>query len=149
MFKMSGRVAVLGFAAMCVSSLAAAEQPPSTGLGEAWPATTDVSQNPHYHVYLFVRDGIRYFQVNELNGTVDAAVAAVNGTILPLPIGRTADQVKVVRTGTPSAQNANGASPSQTVYRDAATTIPTTPLANGTSQVAVAETCTDPDRCSG
>lgn len=41
-----------------------------------------MSLNPQYHVYVFVRDDVRYIQVNELDGTIDAAVATANGAVI-------------------------------------------------------------------
>ena len=48
---------------------------PSTGLGQAWPNTADVSASPNYHAYVFVLGGIQYIQINDLNGKVRAAFA--------------------------------------------------------------------------
>jgi hypothetical protein len=150
MLKLSGRAAVLGLVALGFSSLSAAAAPPSTGLGEEWPNTPDISTSPHYHVYEFARDGIRYIQINDLNGTVEAAVATSQGTTLILPIGRGAGQVNQLNMARTSAVTAtNRSSTTETVYRDSAMTIMATPQSNGTTQVSIAVECSDPTRCSG
>ena len=48
----------------------AANSLPSSGLGQSWPNTTDVSASPHWHVYVFQRNGVRYVQINDLSGKV-------------------------------------------------------------------------------
>lgn len=148
MLKLSLRALVMGLIATGISGVAAAAQP-TTGLGESWPNATDVSLNPHYHVYVFKRNGIRYIQVNELDGTIDAAVATANGTVLTLPIGQTADQVQILQLAQRRAPEATPANTAIVVYRDATTTVSAIPLSNGTSQVVLLAPCTDPDHCSG
>jgi len=148
--KLSRRAVAVGVVAMGISGLAIAAQPPSTGLGEAWPNAIDVSQSPHYHVYVFVRDGIRYIQVNEGNGTVDAAIATAGDIVLTLPVGREAQHVHVLHLVSPMVpMAATSVGTTETVYHDASMTILATPQSNGTNQITVAATCTDPGRCSG
>jgi len=150
LFKLSRRAIVVSLACMGISGLVSAAQPPSTGLGEAWPNATDVSLSPHYHVYLFVRDGIRYIQVNEGNGAVDAAIANANGLVLTLPVGRSAQHVRVLDpAGSVVSADSISTGATETIYRDATTTITATPQNNAATQITVANTCTDPGRCSG
>lgn len=150
LWNLSRRAIAVGIAAMGISGFVSAAQSPSTGLGEAWPNTTDVSLSPHYHVYVFVRDGVRYVQVNEEAGTVDAAVATADGTVLALPVGRYAEHVQVVhRTASSASAATTSTGATETIYRDATTTITATPQSNGTTQFAVAVLCSDPTRCSG
>ena len=85
------RVAML--AALTVSTSAMARQFPATGLGQAWPNASDVSSSPRWHVYVFIKDGVRYIQVNDLNGKVRGAIATANGQFLVLPIGTDAEGV--------------------------------------------------------
>lgn len=59
----------------------------TTGLGQAWPQTTDLSQSSSFHVYRFARGGVRYLQVNDAGGAVRLAVGLVNGAYFELPIG--------------------------------------------------------------
>lgn len=96
----------------------------STGLGESWPNATDVSASPHYHVYVFHKDGIRYFQINDLNGNVRAAVAVANGVVLTLPMGL--DAAEASHSVTPQTSNA-----SETVYSDKGVTLTATPQSSG------------------
>lgn len=120
---------------------------PSSGLGEAWPNATDVSASPHFHVYLFNRDGIRFIQVNDLGGTVRGAIATANGTVLVLPIGVDAAHVNAA-----NAQTATPSSASETVYQDQAVSVSATPQSDGSVQILATphlqSTCSDPGECS-
>lgn len=44
-------------------------------------------------VYGFQRDGVDYFQINDANGVVHAAIGAIDGTYWTLPLGVDADRV--------------------------------------------------------
>lgn len=139
--------AVLAVAVAVGFSSAAWSATPATGLGQAWPNATDVSLSPHYHVYHFVRDGIQYIQVNDLGGTVHAAIAAANGTVLVLPIGVDAAQVKTDTVGTTASSTA------ETVYQDANVSVSVVPQSNGSVQLltipkSAAQTCSNPGECS-
>jgi hypothetical protein len=96
----------------------------ATGLGQSWPNSVDVSTSPHYHVYVFHKDGIRYFQINDLNGNVRAAVAIANGVVLTLPMGL--DSAEVTHSTAPQISNT-----SETVYNDKEVTLTATPKQNG------------------
>src|SRR5579875_2837948 len=87
------RAVCAGLVAMGLSVSAWAAQPPSMGLGQAWPNAQDVSASTHWHVYVFANNGVRYVQVNDLNGNVRAAFASANGQFLVLPMGRDALRV--------------------------------------------------------
>jgi len=141
--------AVLAIAVAVGFSSAAWSATPATGLGQAWPNATDVSLSPHYHVYRFIRDGIQYIQVNDLGGTVHAAIAAANGTVLVLPIGVDAAKAKTATAGTP----ATASSTAETVYQDANVSVSATPQTDGSIQIlaiptAAADTCSNPGECS-
>lgn len=130
------------FAAV-LSTSAFAFQPPSTGLGQSWPNATDVSVSPHYHVYVFLRDGIRYIQVNDLNGTVRGAIAEADHVVLVLPVGVDS---QYVTTSQASAQPAaaTDASTVETIYSDSSTQITASPASSGVIQLNVITpaTCT-------
>ena len=111
-------------------SLSALAQSPATGLGQSWPNITDVSVSPHYHVYVFVRDGIRYIQVNDANGTVRGAVATAGGQTLVLPIGTDASSVQVSQGSSQNAATSTSTT-AETVYSDSATQITAAPQSNG------------------
>jgi hypothetical protein len=115
-----------------ISTSALAYQAPSTGLGQSWPNATDVSTSPHYHVYVFVRDGIRYIQVNDLNGTVLSAVAVADHEVLVLPVG--ADEPYVTAS---QATSAKASSSTETVYNDGATQLTAEPVSDGTVKFGV------------
>lgn len=127
-----------------LSTSALAYQPPSTGLGQAWPNSADISASPHYHVYMFVRDGVRYIQVNGLNGTVLGAVAIGGQEVLVLPVGEDAQYVTTSQT----------AGQGETVYRDSTTQINALAADNGAVKLNVvatgnaSNTCTSFD-CTG
>lgn len=137
----------LGVLAMSLTSMGAmaATGLPSTGLGQSWPNATDVSASSHWHVYLFQRDGVRYVQINDLNGTVRAAVGTAGGTFLTLPLGSDAAQV-----ATPSEPLAvTGSTAGDIVYQDSTVKVLVAPQADGTTRTYVAAgNCTDPVECS-
>ena len=105
-------VMTVALLAMGISGTAAATDTPSSGLGQSWPNATDVSANPHWHVYVFVKDGVRYVQVNDTNGGVRSAIATAGGQVLVLPIGQDAQNV----TTTDAAAAATD--PAETIYDD-------------------------------
>src|ERR1700761_3516073 len=96
----SRRLAVL--AGLLVSAMSGARvaqsAAPAAGLGQAWPNAADVSANPNWHVYVFVLNGIEYVQVNDLNGTVHAAIGTVGGTTIVLPVGVDAQNVTTTQS---------------------------------------------------
>ncbi|WP_266157469.1 hypothetical protein [Dyella silvatica] len=123
-----------------------AQQPAAqgAGLGQSWPNARDVSTSPNWHVYVFERDGVRYIQINDLNGAVRAALATANGEYLVLPMGKDAQHV-----GTPQKPLSTiSPSPSETIYRDKATQIQMAPQSNGTVSVRAMD-CSDPIQCGG
>jgi hypothetical protein len=141
---LAGLVA-LGFSGVIGAQTAA----PASGLGQSWPNVADVSANPNWHVYVFVLNGIEYVQINDLNGTVHAAIGTAGGTTIVLPVGVDAQNV------TTSQSSGTSTSGTVTVYSDAATTVTATPQSNGTTQfnavpaaAAVSDTC-DTYNCGG
>ena len=123
-------------------------QPPATGLGQSWPNTTDVSANPNWHAYVFVLGGIKYVQINDLNGNVLGAVGTANGQFITLPIGAFA---QLVSTPQQPAAVSTGATPTaqpSTVYQDTSVQVTATPQTDGTVSLnAVALGC-DPIDCN-
>lgn len=59
----------------------------TTGLGQSIPAAKDISHHPMWLIYGFERDGVRYFQVNDLAGQVQLIVGMIGGTFWALPAG--------------------------------------------------------------
>jgi hypothetical protein len=132
-----------GLVAVGLSSAAFAQtSTPATGLGQSWPNAADLSASPNWHVYVFMLNGIKYVQVNDLNGVVHAAVAAANGTAIVLPVGVDASNVTVAASPTVSSTSA-------VVYSDATTTITATPQSNGATQFEAAQTCGSAYSCTG
>ncbi|MGC1548582.1 MAG: hypothetical protein WA777_08635 [Rhodanobacter sp.] len=139
-----------GLLAAVLSSSAIAAQPPSTGLGQSWPNATDVSVSPHYHVYVFMREGIRYIQVNDMNGTVRGAIATANHNVLVLPIGSDAASVSTLQSSLAKPATAASTSSTETVYSDSALQITATPQSSGVVLINIMqpEMCTDPLNCT-
>lgn len=140
------KTVLTGLIALCAASTAFAQTAtPATGLGQAWPNAADVSRSPHWHVYVFVLNGVKYIQVNDLNGTVHAAMGSVNGAAFALPVGVDSQNVT-----TSSSSSTN--STTQTVYSDSTTTVTATPQSDGTTKFnaapALEDVCTGVN-CSG
>lgn len=79
-------------------------------LGSSAPARANWSQSPNWQAFAYERQGVRYIQVNDLEGVVHVVVGITRARTLVLPLGTDADQVVV---GLPTVHGA-------TVYRDAA-----------------------------
>lgn len=132
--------ALASLIALCAASTGFAQTAaPANGLGQAWPNASDVSANPNWHVYVFVLHGVKYIQVNDLNGTVHAAVGIANGSTAVLPMGVDSQNVSTTPSSTAS-------STTQTVYSDATTTVTATPQSNGTMRFTALD-C--PNGCGG
>ncbi|HUB90001.1 MAG TPA: hypothetical protein VMA74_09765 [Dyella sp.] len=147
------KAAIASLFALCATPAAFAQTAsPATGLGQAWPNAADVSANPNWHVYVFVLNGVKYIQVNDLNGTVHAAVGTANGTSIVLPVGVDSQNVSTPSSGsttaTPSASSTS--TPSQTVYSDSTTTVTATPQSSGATTFSVMSAASCPTGgCSG
>jgi hypothetical protein len=130
------RKAVLaGFVALSLSSTAFAQtSTPATGLGQAWPNAADLSTSPNWHVYVFRIHGIKYVQINDLNGTVHAAVGTADGTIIVLPVGIDAQNVT-------TSSSASTTTTTVTVYSDNDTTVTATTQNDGTTQFTAESNC--------
>lgn len=141
------KAALAGIVALGTTSVAFAQTAaPSTGLGQAWPNAADVSASPDWHVYVFVLNGIKYIQINDLNGTVHAAIGTAAGTSVVLPVG--VDSQNVSAAPPPSTSSSR----TQTVYSDKTTTVTATPVSSGATQFTVesAAECKDsPYNCGG
>ncbi|HEX7816193.1 hypothetical protein [Dyella sp.] len=137
MRKLMHLVALGGF---IFAGAAMAGSPPSSGLGQAWPNAQDVSSSTRFHVYVFVKDGVRFIQVNDTAGNVRAAIATAGNQLMNLPIG-TASQVIIDST---SAQPSSAGEP---VYQDVGVQISAQALSNGTLLFTAISKC-DPVECN-
>jgi len=118
---------------------------PATGLGQSWPNATDVSASPHWHVYVFELNDVRYVQINDLGGKVRAAFATSRGHALALPVG--SDATRVATPDEPLRPSRSTAG--DIVYQDGTIKVLVAPQANGTAAVYVAASdCHDPIECS-
>jgi hypothetical protein len=145
--------AALGlFLTMGVSGFAMAGNAPATGLGQAWPNAQDVSASPNWHVYVFVLNGVKYVQVNDLNGNVIGAIGTAGKDFITLPVGRFAQYVSTPQQAATQQSEAKPASAATTVYSDGTTAITATPETDGTTALkAIAlDDCQgdDPTECN-
>jgi hypothetical protein len=149
MFCISRKTILAGLFGLVLSTPGLAAKLPSTGLGQSWPNTNDVSASPHYHVYLFARDGIRYIQVNDSSGKVRAVFATANQVIFVLPIGTDAQATGTSQQSAVQTTTVN-ASSTERIYSDNVVQVTATPQSNGTLLVNGSLTgCTDPYNCIG
>jgi hypothetical protein len=151
MFTRLSRVLLLSLTVTSFSVVAQTSTPPTKGLGQSWPNAPDVSASPQFHVYVFSREGVRYVQVNDLNGNVLAAVGSAGGEIIVLPIGtgRVATSQSSTSKTKETIRALGGASPNRqtTVYSDG--TLQITASLPGTGAPLIhADGCTDPTECN-
>ena len=122
---------------------ALAQQQPDAGLGSAWPTDTpDVSSMPGYHVYTWVKSGVKYVQVNDNSGKVLVALANAGDVFLPLPMGSAAQDLRTPQDASVST------SPGATVYEDDTMKMTATPQTSGAVMFQAVSTCTNPVECS-
>lgn len=120
------------------------------GLGSSQPNQVDVSTNPQFHVYEWVRNSVLYVQVNDAAGNVQFAVATGGGEVLVLPIG-SPDAVQVLA----SSANTDGTvvySDSNILIRQvtggyAVSAAPAAP-ASSPATVQTMAICSNPSDCS-
>lgn len=145
--KFSSQAAFAGILTLAMCTQAWAVDPPSAGLGQSWPNAADVSSNPSLHAYVFVLRGVKYVQVNDINGNVLGAVGTSNGDFITLPIGRFSNLVSTPQESA-AATTATPVGAATTVYQDGSTVITSTPLSDGTMQLKAEAKCDDPVECS-
>lgn len=146
--KISSQAAFAGILTLAMCTQAWAVDPPSAGLGQSWPNTVDVSRSPTMHAYVFMLRGVKYVQVNDINGNVIGAVGTANGEFITLPIGRFSNLVSTPQDPATDATAAAPAAAPTTVYQDDTTEITATPLIDGTMQLKALSKCDDPMECS-
>jgi hypothetical protein len=138
------RTALTGMIVLSMACTATAQTSPAestTGLGESWPNAADVSTNPDWHAYVFQKDGVRYIQINDRNGTVHAAFGKAGEMVFALPVGVDAQRVDIVDALNPQER-------SETIYEGQTVTIETTVQNDGSKNiVAVSKGC-DPINCT-
>ena len=137
--------AVLTVVLMLGLSGAAWAAAPATGLGQQWPNAADLSRSPHYHVYTFVQNGVRFIQVNGSNGTVLGAIGTAGGQYIVLPMGN-ASQVSTPQQSATTTTAVPAAAPT-TVYNDGTSTVTATPMSDGTTALVTSAICSDPASC--
>jgi hypothetical protein len=156
MIKFLPRRALCGLVVMSLSASVFAAQSLGTGLGQSWPNAQDLSASAHWHVYAFTSNGIRYIQVNDLDGNVRVAFATANGQFLALPMGRNAQSLS---TPQQPLSTSNTAVPltsyTETVFRDDSVQLDVVPMSDGTTVFKATPTtnaalapCDDPIECN-
>lgn len=146
--KFSSRAAFAGLLTLALCTQAWAVDPPSAGLGQSWPNTVDVSLSPSLHAYVFVLRGVKYVQVNDINGNVLGAVGTADGDFITLPIGRFSNLVTTPQAPETDATSAVPVAAATLVYEDDTTQITATPLSDGSLQLNATTKCDDPIECS-
>lgn len=143
------RLASLGLGlALGFSPSLFAQELPSTGLGEASPHAPDVSKSPRWHVYVFARDGIRYFQINDASGTVRGAIATAHGTTLVLPIGKDASRIQVKHLAAVNLAVLAMNPSLETVYKDSLISVMVSELdPNAAIEIFQNDTCENAGEC--
>lgn len=123
---------------MSLSATAVTAQPVDSGLGQSWPNARDVSASSHWHVYAFNNNGIRYIQVNDLNGNVRVAFATANGQFLVLPMGRNANSISTPQQRAVTSNTVVALSDyTETVYRDGSIRLEAVPMSDGTTSFQI------------
>ncbi|GGA47070.1 hypothetical protein [Dyella nitratireducens] len=142
------RAALGMFLGLSLSGLAVAAEPAATGLGQAWPNAVDVSLSPHWHVYVFVMNGVKYVQVNDIDGNVVGAVGTAGGQFITLPIGEDSQYVSTPQQRAANTSSTKAATPT-TIYRDSSTVLTATQQGNGVTilNASTADECQDPSAC--
>lgn len=143
--KMSRAVVTVGLVLGLSGAASAWAGAPATGLGQPWPNATDLSRSPHYHVYTFVQNGVRFIQVNGSNGTVLGAIGTASGQYIVLPIGNPS-QVSTPQQSATTTTALPAAGPT-TVYNDGTNTVTATPMSDGTTTLVTSAICSDPAAC--
>ena len=89
------------------------------GLGQSIPQAQDLSVDPGWLVYGFERDGMDYFQVNDLAGHVHIVIGNAAGTFWVLPAGDSSARVSLPEQRLPVPAKATRT----VVYRSSAFTL--------------------------
>ncbi|WP_266158615.1 hypothetical protein [Dyella silvatica] len=125
-------MAVFSAASIFGNAWAQPQTTAETGLGQSWPHTFDISASPHWHVYAFENGGIRYIQINDLNGTVRGAFASANGQFLVLPMGLDSQQISTPQQSIGLPSIVTGTVWTEVVYQDTSVVITVTLSTHGT-----------------
>ncbi|MHA7216866.1 hypothetical protein ACX83E_00900 [Burkholderia pseudomallei] len=142
------RTLLAGVIALAMSTSGYAETP-AKGLGQSWPNTRDVSLNPAWHVYVFKLRGIKYVQINDVNGKVLGAIGTANGQFIVLPIGEFAQYVTAQGFSGTDGSVGEGTDRAATIYQDKSVVVTASPTSNGVVQLnVVAAPCDDPIECA-
>ena len=70
--------------------------PATQDFGQPFPNAINRSLNPQWRVYVVEREGVRYFQINDLFGHLRTIFAEGNGAVLVIPTGIDASNVERV-----------------------------------------------------
>ncbi len=149
MLKFLARATAVAGLTVALSAPVFATETTAFGLGQAWPNATDVSSSPHWHVYLFTRNGVRFVQVNDTNGNVRGAFATAGGQFMVLPMGRDAQRIATPQQNADTTAPVDPGGYQETIYKDDSVTVTAVPLSDGTMMFSTAATpCEDLEQCS-
>jgi hypothetical protein len=123
------------------ATVAAAQTAAVDDLGKAWPGTQDQSASPNWHAYVFERDGVRYVQINDRNGTMHAAIGMVGSTAFALPMGLDASNVEM------TSLSDNVGTSSDVIYQDDSIRVALVPQTDSATRIQVMAMC-PPDQCT-
>lgn len=65
------------------------------GLGQSQPMALDLSLDPNWRLYGFQRDGISYYQINDLAGRVQVIIGSADDVFWVLPAGESTAKVSL------------------------------------------------------
>jgi hypothetical protein len=65
------------------------------GLGQSQPVALDLSLDPNWRLYGFQRDGISYYQINDLAGRVQVIIGSADDVFWVLPAGESTAKVSL------------------------------------------------------
>jgi len=82
-------------AAQCCPGSGTGAELAAQGLGESHPSTQDLSLDPSWRVYGFQRDGMTYYQINDIEGNVLAIVGNLDDQFWALPAGHRFHEVSL------------------------------------------------------
>jgi hypothetical protein len=86
------------------------------GLGQSQPLALNLSLDPNWLLYGFQRDGITYYQINDLAGRVQVIIGSADDVFWVLPAGESTAKVSLPTQRVAIAANASRSE----VYRSAA-----------------------------
>lgn len=95
-------------AAQCCPGSGTGAELAAQGLGESHPSARNLSLDPSWRVYGFQRDGMTYYQINDIEGNVLAIVGNLDDQFWALPAGHRSHEVSLPASRLEIAPGAQG-----------------------------------------